>query len=67
MFTKNYLSKIYFVASIFFNKIRKHFLIFILNIFVLTKTQFIINILQLEFTQKRLVKLLTLYLIIAII
>ncbi len=67
MFTKNYLFKIYFVVSISLNKIKKYFLIFILNIFALTKAQFIINILQLKFTQKRFVKLLTLYLIIAII
>jgi len=38
-----------------------------LNIFVLTKAQFIINMSQLKFTQKRLNKLLTLYLINAII
>jgi len=43
------------------NKIEKLFLIFILNIFILIKAQFIINILQLKFTQKRLNKLLTLY------
>jgi len=67
MFTKNYLLKIYFVASIFLNKTKKHFLIFILDIFALTKTQFIINILQSKFTQKRLVRLLTLYLTIVII
>jgi len=53
--------------SISLNKIKRYFLIFILNIFDLTKTQFIINILQLKFTQKRLNKLLILYLIIAII
>ncbi len=51
----------------FLNKIQKYFLIFILSIFILTKTQFIVNILQSKFTQKRLNKLLTLYLIIAII
>ncbi len=67
MFIKNYLFKIYFVVSIFFNKIKKYFLIFILSIFALTKAQFIINILQLKFTQKRLIKLLILYLIIVII
>ncbi len=67
MFTKNYLFEIYFVISIFFNRIKKYFLISILNIFALAKTQFIINILQLEFIQKRLIQLSILYLIIAII
>jgi len=38
-----------------------------LDIFALTKAQFIINMLQLKFIQKRLIKLLTLYLIIIII
>ncbi len=37
-----------------------------LNIFALTKAQFIINMLQLKFTQKRVIKLLILYLIIII-
>ena len=48
------------------NKIKKYFLIFILSIFALTKAQFIINISQLKSTQKKLIKLLTLYLIIVV-
>jgi hypothetical protein len=66
MFTKNYLSKIYFVASMFLNRIEKHFLIFMLSISILTKTQFIINMSQLKFTQKRFNKLLTLYSVIVV-
>ncbi len=38
-----------------------------LNIFALIKAQFIIDMSQLKFTQKRLIKLLTLYLIIVVI
>jgi hypothetical protein len=59
--------EIYLVALISFNKIEKHFLIFILDIFVLAKAQFTIDILQLEFTQKRFNKLLKLNLIIVIV